>query len=581
MADSVPFSRAAVPEDEILALDTANRRHIGAAPIGVIVGGSLSEGLEMRLAPGREVEDLRVGRFVVVEGKRGRFFAMLSDVILSASHPELLREPPRVGEEYLKDVLEGTSLFATVMLRPMLVTTEGAKVDDESALLPVRTVPAHFSPVFDATRDDVARVFGDEARGQRYFHIGEPLDMDTPVCLDLDRWVERSNGIFGKSGTGKTFLTRLCLCGTIAAGKAVNLIFDMHSEYGWQGSAETRQSGSVRGLKQYFGPRVQIFTLDPESTSRRQIRPDAVIQIAYSQVTPEDVLLLSRELNLTATAVETCHLLERRYRKQWLAELLDMDASAMQAFATGNNAHQGALAALQRKLSLLAGECESFLMREVPGDDDGVQRIVGTLQSGSSVIVEFGQHDRPRQYMLVANILTRRLHERYVHETERAIGGRGAKPLPLVITIEEAHKFLAPELADQTIFGTIAREMRKYNVTLLIVDQRPSGIDDEILSQVGTKLCCLLDDERDVSAVLTGTSGAQTLRAVLASLETRQQALIFGHAVPMPVVVRTREYDDDAFWNAMRAGLAGEDDGVAAHTARPARTIKDGALDFP
>jgi len=45
--------------------------------------------------------------------------------------------------------------------------------------------------------------------------------------------------------------------------------------------------------------------------------------------------------------------------------------------------------------------------------------------------------------------------------------------------IEEAHRFLDPATVRQTIFGTIAREMRKYFVTLLVVDQRPSGIDNE------------------------------------------------------------------------------------------------------
>jgi len=38
---------------------------------------------------------------------------------------------------------------------------------------------------------------------KRYFTIGNPLDMDAGVCLDLDRLTERSNGIFGKTGTGK------------------------------------------------------------------------------------------------------------------------------------------------------------------------------------------------------------------------------------------------------------------------------------------------------------------------------------------------------------------------------------------
>ena len=84
--------------------------------------------------------------------------------------------------------------------------------------------------------------------------------------------------------------------------------------------------------------------------------------------------------------------------------------------------------------------------------------------------------------------------------------------------------------------------MRKYNVTLLIIDQRPSGIDDEVMSQIGTKITCLLDNERDIDSVLAGISGKNELRSVLARLESKQQALIFGHAVPMPVVVKTREY---------------------------------------
>jgi hypothetical protein len=77
----------------------------------------------------------------------------------------------------------------------------------------------------------------------------------------------------------------------------------------------------------------------------------------------------------------------------------------------------------------------------------------------------------------------------------------------LVITIEEAHKFLNPEVADKTIFGTIAREMRKYNVSLLVIDQRPSGINEEVMSQLGTKITCLLDNERDIDAVLAGVAG--------------------------------------------------------------------------
>ena len=546
-----------------------------APDLGVIVRGSLSEGLAMRLDEARSVEDVRVGKFVVVRGERSRFFAMISDVELGASHPRVLDNPPQ--SRLAADVLKGTATFGTVKIRPMLMVPNDVDEDDPDSLLPVKTIPAHFSRVSDATREDVSRVFGDERKGTAYFHVGEPLDMDTPVCLNLDRWVERSNAIFGKSGTGKTFLTRLCLCGAIKAGKAVHLIFDMHNEYGEKGTNEGQGQRSVYGLRNHFQARVQIFTLDPQSSQRRGVRYDHAVKVPYSQLAVEDILLLQRELNLSGASVETCYLLERKLGEaKWLADFLKWDADQMAEFVAEHNAHPSALSALQRKLLSLAHQCRDFLVERLPDGDDAVNRIVDGLQAGRNIVLEFGQHNRPVQYMLVANILTRRLHRIYVDRKEKAMGNAAAEPKPLVIVIEEAHKFLSPQLADQTIFGTIARELRKYNVTLLIVDQRPSGIDDEVLSQVGTKICCLLDDEKDIDAVLTGVSGANTLRGVLASLDTRQQALIFGHAVPMPVVVKTRTYDE-TFYRAMRHAGPADDDGADGLAERVMRNI---SLDF-
>jgi hypothetical protein len=180
--------------------------------------------------------------------------------------------------------------------------------------------------------------------------------------------------------------------------------------------------------------------------------------------------------------------------------------------------------------------------------EDVVGKIMQYLDKGIHVVLEFGRFGSTLEaYILVANYLTRRIHERYVYRKETALGRQAEEPRPLVITIEEAHKFLDPAIARQTIFGTIARELRKYNVTLLIVDQRPSGIDEEVMSQIGTRVTALLDNEADIRAVFTGVSGASELRQVLARLDTRQQALILGHAVPMPVVVQTRTYGPELY----------------------------------
>ena len=174
--------------------------------------------------------------------------------------------------------------------------------------------------------------------------------------------------------------------------------------------------------------------------------------------------------------------------------------------------------------------------------------------------LEFGKYgSNTAAYVLVSNLLTRRIHETWVRRKELADGGQGEEPRPLVIFIEEAHKFLTPAIAAQTIFGTIARELRKYNVTLMIVDQRPSGIDSEVMSQLGTRLCGALNDDRDINAVLMGARDAGQLRGVLARLDSKQQALVFGHAVPMPVVVRPRDYDEAFYADMMAPAMTAPD----------------------
>jgi len=173
---------------------------------------------------------------------------------------------------------------------------------------------------------------------------------------------------------------------------------------------------------------------------------------------------------------------------------------------------------------------------------DAVGRILDHIDRGLNVVLEFGRYRDITAYVLVANMLARRIYTQYQERTEKSMAGGTAEPRPLVITIEEAHKFLNPEVAGKTIFGTIAREMRKYNVTLLVIDQRPSGIDSEVMSQLGTKITCLLDNERDIDSVLAGVSGRNELKSVLARLAAKQQALIFGHAVPMPVAFTPAEY---------------------------------------
>ena len=502
--------------------------------LGIVVSGSLTEGIHVKMDASTSVEDMAVGRYVTISGEKKRFFGMVTDVGLESSDPRLKYNPPDTSDPLVAEAIRGIGAYGTLKVLPLLAIGAGV-VGLPSGPQPVKTVPAHFSVVSEASPADVEVVFGKEDQNQ--FYVGTPLDMEAKVCLNLVEFVKRSNGVFGKSGTGKTFLTRLLLVGMLQKSAAVSLVFDMHSEYGWEGTSEGGHK--VKGLKQLFPSNVAVFALDEENARRRKVNADFVVRIGYEEVEPEDIQILRAALNLTDASVQAVYQLARKFGRKWLSAVLNLqDGEEGRHLAEELNIHESTYRNLRRGVETLRRF--PFLVPHAP--EDSVRQMLSYLERGVNVVLEFGRYDNLTSYILVANLLTRRIYAQYRERTERAMSGDAPKPRPLVITIEEAHRFLNPEVSSNTIFGTIAREMRKYNVTLLVVDQRPSGIDEEVMSQLGTKICCLLDNEKDVDSVLSGVSGKGELRSVLSKLETKQQALIFGHAVPVPVVLKTREY---------------------------------------
>lgn len=507
--------------------------------IGIVLSGSLSEGITLRVSDTKVRAALRVGTFITIHSDSCIYFSLLSDIRAAITHPDVALFPPNPDDE----PLIRHYFQITAIVRPVLTLDVTTK-----ALSPVRSIPRQCAPAYIASTEEISAVFGSERDQKNHFAIGTPIDdaQKTPICLDLERFLERSSAIFGRTGTGKTFLARLVLAGIIQKQKGVALIFDTHGEYGIQAR---REGGAffVKGLKTLFGNQIAIFSLDPASTRRRGGSPDVPLAISMQSITPDDIISLHHELNLHATACEAAQLLVSRYKDRWLEVLLSR-GDQIRELAGEVGAHAESLGALYRKLR--AVDRLPFITQA--SEQDTVDMMLTFLERGVSIIVEFGAHASTFSYLLVANIITRRLHARYIEKTERYLGSNNPaeQPHKLLIVIEEAHKFLSPQAARQTIFGTIAREMRKYYVSLLVIDQRPSGIDEEVMSQIGTKICAHLSDERDIGAVLAGTANNQQLKSVLSTLDAQRQALILGYAVAMPVVIETRAYDE-AFYSSV------------------------------
>ncbi|MBE0411510.1 MAG: ATP-binding protein [Anaerolineales bacterium] len=281
-----------------------------------------------------------------------------------------------------------------------------------------------------------------------------------------------------------------------------------------------------------------------------------------ADIQPEDVELLTRELNLKETTPTTLDALVASFgRDQWYAKFRDMRNGAtiddgsgkvtpapdsVAAWANANGINVMAAEGLHSKLNRIF---RLPYVVEKPASDS-IGEIIRSLEAGKHIILSFGKHESDLDYLLVTNLLSRRIRRAWELRTNNYRSSGEGEPRPLVVVLEEAHKLLNREMAAQTTFSTIAREMRKYFVTLLIIDQRPSQIYDEVLSQLGTRISAWLGDDDDIHAVLSGLSGRHALRGMLARLQPKEEVLLLGWGVPMPLPIRSRRYDD-RFWDLL------------------------------
>jgi DNA helicase HerA-like ATPase len=280
-----------------------------------------------------------------------------------------------------------------------------------------------------------------------------------------------------------------------------------------------------------------------------------------SDIMPEDIELLTQELNLKETTPTTLDALVGTFNRQnWFNAFRKMTNEVIEDDKGKKIPAPGSVAewANEKGVNVSAAEGLHSKLRRVFNLEyvvekpaaDTVSEIIKSLEAGQHVILSFGKHEKDLDYLLVSNLLTRRIRLAWEECTNQFRSASKDELRPLVIVVEEAHKLLNRTMAAQTTFSTIARELRKYYVTLLIIDQRPSQIYDEVMSQLGTRISGWLGDDDDIHAVLSGLAGREALRGMLARLQPKEEVLLLGWGVPMPLPVRSRRYDD-RFWEEL------------------------------
>ncbi|MHC1782759.1 MAG: DUF87 domain-containing protein [Anaerolineaceae bacterium] len=466
--------------------------------IGYVVGGSLKDNLSVRLiVPTQQVQE---GGFVVIESGDFQFYGLVTDLRLGSTDPRFADEqmenrlPPG-----LTGLLHGQTLYTNLEILPALMADRGPEPgsptysswlashpDGPGKPIAIKTIPSHHSITRLASAGDVADIFGTPGE-KGNFIIGTTREQNHPVCIDLEKFVQRSAGIFGATGSGKSFLTRILLAGLIHYNKASVLVFDMHNEYGFDDTAsDTNQQ--VVGLHTKFRGKVHVVGLGAKASIRGN-NPDFNLELAEKDIQPSDIELLTRELNLKETTSTTLSALMQSFGpERWYQEFKAMKVGTMVETDEGKRVpapDSVAAWANEAGINVFAAEgLRSKLGRVFDRPyispkpaADGIKEIIRSLEAGQHVILSFGEHENDLDYLLVTNLLTRLIRKTWEEKTNQYRSHKGSpEPRPLVIAVEEAHKLLNHEMASQTTFSSIAREMRK--VLCHPANHRPAALPD-------------------------------------------------------------------------------------------------------
>jgi DNA helicase HerA-like ATPase len=336
-------------------------------------------------------------------------------------------------------------------------------------------------------------------------------DEKVTVELPVNEVAATHLAILASTGSGKSYTASVLLEEMLKpATRAAVLVFDPHGEYdsldqmcdhsAFDGTDGYRPSAEIRKPDQLSVKLADLTYADLRSILNPTERMASVLSDAYDDLRGEDAF--------TASDLEqACH---RNHP--------DGDASGLKWRINRNLQQSDFFDAYDRlDLDALVNPGQVTVLRM-----DGLSR---------------------RDQQVMAAVLLRKLYK----AREAAVVGdpddvRTPIGHPVFTLFEEAHRF-APDGDSQalSIIRQVNSEGRKFGIGTGLISQRPSKLDQTVLSQCGTQITMQIKNPNDQQAIRDSVEGAGA--AVLDELPglTKGQAVISGDAVNTPVLTKIRE----------------------------------------
>lgn len=507
-------------EPKIEFEDLKNPEHTGK--IGEVFYADTESGISLKIL--ENPDNLKLGQPIIVDTPKYLYYCMLgrlyypgNDTVMKFANTALTNLIPSTQIEGIR----GKEFYGLADLNCLkIISSDSVGKSQSGELREFDTIPPVFSDCRDVTEEEINHIF---KKSETTESIGKLRGFEYEIPIDFKTLVKKPYGIFGRTGIGKSILNKL-ICLYILKQKVSRLlVFDMQGEYGISSRAD-----NSKGLKHYFIDEIQIYRLD----AKKVIDGAEPFTFYKENITPGDLIASSQTLSEPAKNVLRI-LNNERGNQDLLTFIENYDDT------TNDSVHASSLNAIRNRISRF--DVYSFLIPAIPNKKDSIEDMFENIKQGKSIVIDFGKYGVDKfLYYFIANAITRRLYETY----SRKERNNDDDLPPLVVVLEEAHKFLQPGIIHYTIFDRIAREMRKFQLTLAFVDQRPSQIDEEVMSQVANRFIMHLNDKRDIDTTVGTLTDPPKYRKIITGLMKRE-CLVYGDSISVPSIIRIRDYYDE------------------------------------
>ncbi|RTR38595.1 ATP-binding protein [Shewanella canadensis] len=417
-----------------------------------------------------------------------------------------------------------------------------------------------------ATITDIMKIYGDSVpEVERFCFATLASNRDVPVPVNGNKFFNKHIAVVGSTGSGKSHTLASIIQkavaekdGDFSLNNSHVIIFDIHSEYksAFPSANHIDISNLVLPYWMLNSEELEEFFLDTEGNdhNQRNIFKEAIIRERRAKFngSPDD----KKKIHLdTPLQFDIRKVLEYVVEKN--SEVIDSG----EVYASGAKKGQPKFTqgSLFGKLTNFVNRLENklsdsrldFFLGDKSKDvtfEETLQALLGYSSSNKSNVTVIDLSGVPFEVLsITVSLISRLVFEYgYIYKRIRCTKQPDEKinnDTPILLVYEEAHKYvpnsdLSKYRSSKASIERIAKEGRKYGVTLLLASQRPSEISETIFSQCSNFIAMRLTNPADqgyVKKLLPDSLGS--LIDKMTSFR-QGEALLVGESIILPSIVQ-------------------------------------------